>query len=190
MGTKWRGVAIAAAAISLLAAGCGDDEKTGTGDTSGSSTTAGGVATTSSAGEHGDGGEHGGDSGTTSAASPCGTFSGTIELDAAQDSDGTKVVVKNYSLKGGNGHLVIHLDSGGSLGAAIGHVGIKEGSGVAMEVPFDEAQESGTYWVMLHTDDGDDVYEFGPGTPDNEPCDGAVLDGEAPVMGQSKVTVK
>lgn len=176
MGRTWRGMVALGAVVVMVATGCSDDE-----DASKDTTTSAPTATTA---------DDGYGATTSVPANPCGEFTGTVEVDEAQTGDGASIKVKKVTLEGGNGHIAVHIDADGSAGAVVGHASVTEGETVDLEVPLDAAAESGKYWPMLHSDDGDDTYEFGPGTPDHEPCDGPVVLGDTgPVMAVTELTV-
>lgn len=93
-----------------------------------------------------------------------------------QDSDGTSIHVASATVVGGPGFVVVHADDDGP-GEVIGHVDIPEGTSTDVVVELDREIETGTYWPMIHVDEGEiGTYEFpGPDVP-------AQADGEIVVV--------
>lgn len=109
-------------------------------------------------------------------------FVGIMTVDD-QTGDGTSIVVDSVSLEGGTGHIAIHIDVDGTPGAVVGNGPVPEGVTPELVIPFDDPAASGTYWPMLHIDNGNGIYEFpGPDAP-------LVVEGE-PVMTPIELTVE
>jgi len=80
----------------------------------------------------------------------------------AQVVDDHVVVERSFLLA--DGYAVVHLDQGGQMGRALGHVQLSAGPNDSYEIPVDEeflSQIDGaaTVWVTLHRSDGDGTFE-------------------------------
>lgn len=146
-------------ALALVAAACDSDDD----DEDETPTT----ESTAAPADDGDDGDDGSDGAG-------GATSGTIEA-SDQESDGTTVAVASATLEGGAGFIVVHADSDGAPGEVVGHAAIPEGASADVVVTLDRTVESGTYWPMLHTDEGvAGEYEF-PGPDGPVTVDGAIV---------------
>lgn len=104
-----------------------------------------------------------------------GEVTGSLEA-SDQDSDGTTLTVDTVSIDGSPGWVSVHADLDGAPGPIIGNAEIPEGESTDVEVTFDEPQESGTYWPMLHVDAGEvGTYEFPDGPDVPVTADGEVV---------------
>jgi hypothetical protein len=80
----------------------------------------------------------------------------------AQVVDDHVVVERSFMLQ--DGYAVVHIDQGGQMGRAIGHVNLTAGPDENYAIPVDEeflSQIDGaaTVWVTLHRSDGDGEFE-------------------------------
>jgi hypothetical protein len=80
----------------------------------------------------------------------------------AQVVDDHVVVERSFMLI--DGYAVVHIDQGGRMGRAIGHVPLSAGPDENYEIPLDQeflSQIDGaaTVWVTLHRSDGDGEFE-------------------------------
>ena len=93
-----------------------------------------------------------------------------------QLSDPANEVTIRQVLYDSAGWLVIHEDGGGMFGDVIGKVAVTAGVNTDLTVTLDRNISSGeTLYAMLHSDDGDGIYEF-PG------ADGPVVDAQGNVV--------
>jgi hypothetical protein len=86
----------------------------------------------------------------------------------AQVVDDHVVVERSFMLT--DGYAVVHIDQGGSMGRAIGHVALSAGPDENYEISVDQeflSQIDGaaTVWVTLHRSDGDGEFEPNQDTP-------------------------
>lgn len=128
-----------------------------------------------------------GDTTTTEAPADDGAaaVTGSIDAEAEQSGDGTTLTVDSVTIDGAAGWVSVHADLDGGPGPIVGNASIDEGESSDVTVTFDDPVESGTYWPMLHVDEGEvGTYEFpdGPDVP--------VTDGEDVVMVQVELTVE
>lgn len=80
----------------------------------------------------------------------------------AQVVDDHVVVERSFILQ--DGYAVVHIDQGGQMGRAIGHVALTAGPDENYEIDVDEAflsqiDGAATVWVALHRTDGDGEFE-------------------------------
>ncbi len=166
-----RSLALPAVALALLTTACSDDDDPTTTTAAEQSTTTAAPGTTMDPSY--------GATSTTDAAS---SLVGIMEA-SDQTGDGTVLIVDSVSLQGGSGHIALHIDVDGTPGAVVGNIAVPEGITEDLEVPFDEPAVTGTYWPMVHIDDGDGEYKFpGPDVP--------LKVGDDPVMTAVELTVE
>ncbi|WP_435333034.1 DUF7282 domain-containing protein [Haloarchaeobius sp. TZWWS8] len=105
---------------------------------------------------------------TLPAAYPVAAHGNHLSADAQLSADGTIVVESLFTM--GGGHLVVHENQGGSPGRALGSVAIERGYHTTVGVTIDDEfwrKQSGneSYWLVLHSDDGDGEFEEGTDEP-------------------------
>ncbi len=161
-----RPIATVAIALTLVAAGCGDDDAEDDA-----------APAVNDAGQEVEGGEMEGE-----AASATGTL--TVK---DQESDGTTITVDSAAIDGAPGWIAIHSDVDGAPGPVLGTVQLEERSQSDVQVTLDTPLEtSAAVWPMIHVDDSKlGSYEF----PAVEGADLPVTEGEKPVMEQIDITV-
>lgn len=166
MSNRARPIAAVALALTLVAAGCGDDDAEDDA-----------ASAVNDAGQEVEGGEMQGE-----AASATGTL--TAE---DQEGDGTTISVASVEIDGAPGWIAIHSDVDGAPGPVLGTAQLEEGSDSDVEVTLDKPLDtSAAVWPMLHVDDSElGSYEF----PAVDGADLPVTDGEMPVMEQIEITV-
>lgn len=104
-----------------------------------------------------------------------GEVTGSLEA-SDQESDGTTLTVDAVSIEGSPGWVSVHADLDGAPGPIVGNAEIPEGESTDVEVTFDEPQEGGTFWPMLHVDAGEvGTYEFPDGPDVPVTADGEVV---------------
>ena len=102
-----------------------------------------------------------------SASAEAAKASGTVEA-KDQRSDGKTIEVDAATLNGIDGGFVaVHQDLDGKPGPSVGQVQVKQGANKKVVVTFDQPQQSGAFWPMLHIDTATKgKYEFpGPDLP-------------------------
>lgn len=86
---------------------------------------------------------------------------GTLNA-ANQTGNGNALIIKKVSISGAPGWIALHKDNKGEPGEVVGFVAIPEGESTNVKVKGDKKLAAGTYWPMLHQDDGTvGTYEFG-----------------------------
>lgn len=70
-----------------------------------------------------------------------------------QTSDGSTVVVAGATIDGAPGWIVVHADDEGP-GDVLGHAAVPQGPSTKIVINLDKQVGTGSYWPMLHRDQG------------------------------------